>query len=103
MRKIMLMMAVAAFALSTGNLAQARLGWTLEDCQKLWGVPTGFHYYALVGKTMTTFSAGNGLYVEVLDLEGVVQCIRYLHRDETFLVQRYIDFLVVRMRLSVSA
>jgi hypothetical protein len=41
------MMAIAAFALGIGN-AQARLGWTLDDCQSVWGSPVAVQYNAKI-------------------------------------------------------
>jgi hypothetical protein len=85
-------MAVAALGLAAGN-AQARLGWTLEDCEKQWGSPVSVHYYAATDSTMTMFSAGGGLGVEVAAPGGQVQCVRYWHREQAFLTANILDLL----------
>jgi hypothetical protein len=78
------MMAIAAFALAIGN-AQARLGWTLEECQNHWGAPTKVEYNPAVGQTLYTFRANTKLFAQVYLLNGCVHTVGYASRDGKFL------------------
>jgi hypothetical protein len=56
---------ILAAALGLTISAQARLGWTLEECQAQWGAPIKVHYYSDVNNTGVLFAAGDDLLVEV--------------------------------------
>jgi hypothetical protein len=79
------MMAIAAFALAIGN-AQARLGWTLDDCQSVRGSPVAVQYNAKIDQTCYTFVSSKKLAVQVYLLNGYVQSVNYCSRDAKFLV-----------------
>jgi hypothetical protein len=82
MKKLLLTLAVAAFALATG--AQARLTWTLEQCQNHWGAPF-VQYNAQVDSTCYNFRVSSQLVAQVYLLEGRVHSITYASRNARFL------------------
>ena len=78
-------MAVAAFALAIGN-AQARLRWTMGDCENVWGAPVDVRYNGKIDQTCYTFVSSKKLAVIVYLLNGQVQSVNYCSRDARFLV-----------------
>jgi len=78
-------MILAAFALAIGN-ANARLGWTLDECQNVWGPPTNVLYDSKVNQTAYNFKAGANLFAQVYVLNGHVVSVSYRSRNAKFLV-----------------
>jgi hypothetical protein len=89
---MMITMAVAAFMLAAGN-AQARLGWTIDDCQNMWGAPTKVQLVPALNKTCFTFPAQSNLFVQVYLLDDMVQDINYVSRSKAFLLKNANQFL----------
>ena len=82
--KRIILMAAAAIMLAAGNV-QARLGWTLDDCQNLWGSPVKVGYVSSIDQTCYTFRAQSNLFTEVYVLNGHVHDIVYCSKDKAFL------------------
>jgi hypothetical protein len=85
MMKQKFLMILAAFALAIGN-ANARLGWTLDECQNVWGPPTNVLYDSKVNQTAYNFKAGANLFAQVYVLNGHVVSVSYCSRNAKFLV-----------------
>jgi hypothetical protein len=81
-------MALAAFALASGNTAHARLGWTLDECQKAWGKPIYTAHTSEFDLTCYTFNLGTNLTAKAYLLNGHVQAISYLSLDKKFLLAK---------------
>ena len=71
--------------------AQAQLGWTDDDCQNKWGLPTSTHMNLEAGTLECTFSTGSDLRVQVdfqndkVDSINRVQSIIYSSASKKFL------------------
>ena len=89
---MMITMAAAAFMLAAGN-AQARLGWTIDDCQNMWGAPTKVQLVPALNETCFTFPAQSNLFVQVYLLDDMVQDINYVSRSKAFLLKNANQFL----------
>jgi hypothetical protein len=83
MKKLFLILTAA---LGLAISAQARLGWTLSDCENSWGSPVKVQYNPSAGKDGYLFRASPKLYVEVYFLGDCVQSVVYSTKDAHFLV-----------------
>jgi hypothetical protein len=86
------MMAVAAFGLATGA-AQARLGFSLQECENMWGQPRDAGFNVKVNQPYYTFKAGPKLFVTVILLNNQVQSINYCSPDGRFLANNAMQIL----------
>ena len=82
MKQLMLIM--SALVLIVGS-AHARLGWTLEQCENIWGSPVKVQYNEMTGATYYNFMANANLYPQIYILNGIVEDIEYCSRNKTYL------------------
>jgi hypothetical protein len=83
MMKKMMLLLTAALGLTMS--AHARLGWTLDDCQNMWGAPVRVTYDSSINQTFYIFRAQPNLFTQVCLLNGYVQSIGYFSKDKTLL------------------
>jgi hypothetical protein len=94
----MILIAAAALGLAAGA-AQAQLGWTDDDCQNKWGLPTSTHINFEAGTLECTFSTGSDLRVQVdflndkVDRINRVQSITYSSASRKFLAANIMKLL----------
>ena len=77
----------------TMSAAQARLLWTLDDCQTKWGAPTSVKYDAQLDVTHYIFKAGAGFFVQIDLLGGRAHCVTYWSKNKSFLSNNAFDLL----------
>jgi hypothetical protein len=98
MKLMMVLTAAAALGLAAGD-AQAQLGWTDDDCQNKWGLPTSTHMNFEAGTLECTFSTGSDLRVQVdflndkVDSINRVQSITYSSASRKFLAANIMKLL----------
>jgi hypothetical protein len=83
MRKLIL--SLTALASLTMASAHARLGWTLEQCQAMWGEPTSYLGEQL-GSSCYNFQASSNFYAQVNLINGIVHRVTYCSRSRDFLL-----------------
>jgi hypothetical protein len=86
-------MAAAAIMLAAGSQAQARLGWTLDDCQTKWGAPVKVNYDAQLHATHYIFNGGSGLFVQIDLLVGRAHSVTYWSKTKSFLAKNANELL----------
>jgi hypothetical protein len=79
------LLAVTAFALAIGNSAQARLGWSIEECQQRWGQPLKVGYDSDVDYLWYNFRVNDQLGVTVRLIKGTVASLCYWSQDKNYL------------------
>jgi hypothetical protein len=80
-----LLMATLGLAISAFS-AQARLGWTLDQCKQAWGEPIRQEPDPLTGTPGYLFRVEPDLYTRVFFLNGYVQDINYHSKNKTALL-----------------
>jgi hypothetical protein len=80
-------------ALGLTMSAQARLGWSLDECRNHWGPPTRVGYVTNAGQTCYNFRVSQKLFAQVYLLDGTVNSIAYCSRDGKFLLNSVRDLL----------
>jgi hypothetical protein len=90
LRKTLLIL-TAALGLTMS--AQARLGWTMEDCEAQWGAAKSIVYAPKVGLNGYNFQAQANLSVQVYFLDERAQSVNYCSQNGRFLISSVSELL----------